>query len=354
MGIEVLLTRDAEWLMGSGPDANIVVSSRVRLARNIRGCTFPGRADRAAREEVRDSVKRALAGSSLMLNSLYVRLDELNEMDRHFLVERHLISREHARGDEGRGLAIGEGEVASLMINEEDHLRVQVLRSGFRLEEALAQANTLDDEMEGSLDYAFSPQLGYLTSCPSNVGTGLRASVMLHLPGLVLTKQIKQVLQAVAKLGLAVRGLFGEGTESTGNLFQISNQATLGISEEDIVSNLQKLINQITGYEKKARQTLFRKSRKVLEDRVYRAYGLLTGARLISSKETIDLLSSLKLGVDFMLTGLDLGTINEMFILTQPAHLQKMAGKELEPEERDIVRADLIREKLGKKKTKNR
>jgi protein arginine kinase len=351
MGIEILLKREAEWLMGSGPDAGIAVSSRVRFARNVRGFPFPGRADAAMRIRVREMVEKSLENSTLMQGSLTVRLDEISELDRQFLVERHLMSREHARGDEGSALAIGDQEIVSLMINEEDHFRIQVLRSGFQLRKALEEINGLDDEIERSIEYAFLPTLGYLTSCPTNVGTGMRASVMLHLPGLVLANQINQVIQAIAKLGLAVRGLFGEGTEVSGNLFQISNQSTLGKAETDIIDELEGVINQIVEHEKKARQLLFRKNLKALEDRVCRAYGLLASARIISSKETIDLLSALKLGLDFKLVDVELGTINELFILTQPAHLQKRAGGELKPEERDVLRADIIREKIGKGKS---
>ena len=347
MGIEILLKRDAEWLKGEGPDARIVVSSRVRFARNLRGFTFPGRADAQTRIRVRDSVGKAIEGSRLMQGSLTVRLDEIGELDRQFLVERHLSSREHARGDEGSALVVGDQEILSIMVNEEDHLRIQTLRSGFQLGRAIEEISELDDELEEQLEYAFLPTVGYLTSCPTNVGTGLRASVMMHLPGLVIANQINQVLQAIAKLGLAVRGLYGEGTEASGNLFQISNQVTLGMSEGDIVDNLGKVISQIVEHEKKAQQALFKRSLKALEDRVYRAHGLLTGARVITSKETIELLSALKLGLDFHLIGLDLGTINELFIVTQPAHLQKLAGRELKPEERDIFRADLIRSRLA-------
>ncbi len=347
MGIEILLTRDAEWLRGEGPDARIVVSSRVRFARNLRGFTFPGRADAATRIRVRENVGKAIEDSRLMQGSLAVRLDEISELDRQFLVERHLSSREHARGDEGSALVVGDQEIMSIMVNEEDHLRIQVLRSGFQLDTAIREINALDDELEGRLEYAFLPTVGYLTSCPTNVGTGLRASVMLHLPGLVIARQINQVLQAIAKLGLAVRGLYGEGTEASGNMFQISNQVTLGKSEEGIVDEIGKVIVQIVEHEKKAQQAIFKRSLKTLEDRVYRAYGVLRGARIITSKETIDLLSDLKLGLDFRLIGLDLGTINELFIVTQPAHLQKLAGRELKPEERDVFRAELIRSKLG-------
>lgn len=347
MGIEILLKRDAEWLKGEGPDARIVVSSRARLARNLRGLAFPGRADAETRIRVRGDVEKAVDGSRLMQGSISVRLDEIGELDRQFLVERHLCSREHARGDEGTVLVIGDQEIMSIMVNEEDHLRLQTLRSGFQLKAALEEISRLDDDLEERLDYAFLPTVGYLTSCPTNVGTGLRASVMLHLPGLVIANQITQVLQAVAKLGLAVRGMYGEGTEASGNLFQISNQATLGKTEAGIVDEIEKVIAQIVEHEKKAQQALFKRSRKALEDRVYRAYGLLGSARIITSKEAIELLSALKLGLDFRLVALDLGTINELFIVTQPAHLQKLAGKELKPEERDIFRADLIRSRLG-------
>jgi len=349
MGIEILLKREAEWLMGSGPDARIVVSSRVRLARNLRNFVFPGRADRQTREQVRNLVEQSLENSCLMQGALSVRLDEIGDLDRQFLVERHLISREHAKGDEGSALVVGDQEILSLMVNEEDHLRLQTLRSGFQLREALREISALDDELDSSLDYAFLPSVGFLTSCPTNAGTALRASVMLHLPGLLLANQINQVIQAIAKLGLAVRGLYGEGTEASGNLFQISNQITLGKAEEDIVSNLEKVINQIVEHEKKARQAVFKKNFKALEDRVCRAYGLLTGARIITSKETIDLLSAIKLGLDFQLVDVDLWIINELFIVTQPAHLQKLAGRELKPEERDVFRSDLIRKKLEEK-----
>jgi protein arginine kinase len=296
---------------------------------------------------VRELAARAVEGSRLLQGSLTVRLDEIGELDRRFLVERHLSSREHARGDDGTALVVGDREILSVMVNEEDHLRIQTLRSGFRLDAAMEEINRLDDELEERLDYAFLPDVGYLTSCPTNAGTGLRASVMLHLPGLVMVEQINQVLQAIAKLGLAVRGLYGEGTEASGNLFQISNQVTLGMAEADIVENLGKVIGQIVEHEKKAQGSLFKRSLKALEDRVYRAYGLLTGARIITSKETIELLSALKLGLDFRLIPLDLGTINELFIVTQPAHLQKLAGRELKPEERDVFRAELIRQRLG-------
>lgn len=346
MSIEILLNREAEWLMGGGPDAKIVISSRVRFARNVRGFAFPGRANGETRKRVRDLIEGSLDSSRLMQGAISIRLDELGELDRQFLVERHLISREHARGDKGSALVVGDKEIMSLMVNEEDHLRLQILRSGFQLKEALAQIDELDDEIERSVDYAFLPTVGYLTSCPTNVGTAMRASVMLHLPGLVMASQINQVVQAIAKLGLAVRGLYGEGTEASGNLFQISNQVTLGVAEKDIVENLEKVINQIVEHEKRAQQALFKRNLKALEDRVYRAYGMLTNARIISSKETIDLLSALKLGLDFQIIGVDLGTINELFIVTQPAHLQKLAGRELKPEERDVVRADLIRSKF--------
>lgn len=345
--LDEVVRHAGEWLCGSGPMHEIVISTRIRLARNLRGFLFLPRASNDMKREITATVTTATRRARLLKDLIHLDVDSLDELDRLLLVERHLISRQHADGTGARAVAFQKNETAAIMVNEEDHLRIQTLRSGFRLDAALEEINRLDDEIEERLDYAFLPETGYLTSCPTNAGTGLRASVMLHLPGLVMVEQINQVLQAIAKLGLAVRGLYGEGTEASGNLFQISNQVTLGMAETDIVENLGKVIGQIVDYEKKAQESLFKRSLKALEDRVYRAYGLLTGARIITSKETIELLSALKLGLDSRLIPLDLGTINELFIVTQPAHLQKLAGRELKPEERDVFRAELIRQRLG-------
>lgn len=347
--IDILLNESSYWMTGQGPDAEIVLSSRMRLARNIKGIPFPNRADSRHKARVFNVIEKAVKNSKYMQGSLVLRFDKMDAIDRQFLVERRLISREHAGKSSGNGVAISEKEIVSVMINEEDHIRMQVLYPGFQLLEVWRLANELDTEFEKSIDYAFSPTLGYLTACPTNVGTGIRASVMLHLPALILAKQIEQVIQAILKLGLAVRGLYGEGTEASGNIFQISNQVTLGKSEEEIVNNLDGVIRQIVGHERNARQLLLKTKLKQVEDRVYRAFGLLSNARTITSKEIVDLLSALRMGVDLgILKQVERATINELFIITQPAHLQKLSNKKMSPSERDVMRADLVRDKLKK------
>lgn len=347
MKIHILLNKNSEWIEGSGPDAEIVLTSRIRMARNLAEYPFPSRATAKQKEEVLKVIEKTLAGLDIMQGSLFLRLSDMDEIDKQFLVERHLISREHAAGSAGSAVAISDLEMYSVMINEEDHFRMQVVKSGFQLDEAWTLMNNLDDKLDDKLTYAFSPNWGYLTACPTNAGTGLRASVMLHLPALVLAKQINQVLQAVIKLGLAVRGLYGEGTEASGNLFQISNQVTLGKSEADIIDNLKKVIRQIIGHEKNAREYLLKNNLKQAEDRIGRSYGLLKNAHIMSSKEAIELLSALRLGVDVgIIKDIERQAINELMVLTQPAHLQKVSGKELDAVGRDIERANLIRERL--------
>lgn len=348
MKLHVLLDETSEWLRGYGPDAEIVISTRVRLARNINSLPFPTRADTKEKGLVLNRMEQVTSQCKYLHDSLFIKLNQLDELDRQFLVERHLISREHAGGAVGSAVIIGKRELVNIMINEEDHLRLQVLHSGFQLLESWSLINDLDNDLSKWIDFAFSPTVGYLTSCPTNVGTGLRASLMLHLPALVLTKQINQVLQAILKLGLAVRGLYGEGTEASGNLFQISNQITLGKSEEDIISSLEKVVKQIISHERSARKLLIKNSLKQVEDRVGRAFGILRNAQIITSKEAVELLSTLRMGIDLgILTEVTRQTINELFLLTQPAHLQKIAGEKLSPENRDIKRANLIRDKLG-------
>ena len=346
MKIEYLLRKRTEWLNGTGSEADIVLSTRVRLARNIRGISFSRRASEDDRLRVRRMIIAAAEGVKELKNSLVVELEQVSELDRQFLVERHIISRELSAEYQGAVL-IGPREAASLMINEEDHLRVQVLKSGFSLPECWKRADRIDSALEKELVYEFSPQLGYLTACPTNVGTGMRASLMVHLPALVLSGQVQQVFQALSKLGLAVRGIYGEGTKAFGNIFQISNQVTLGKSEEDIIGDLEKIMVKIIAHERNSRRVLLQSSNPRLEDKIYRARGLLENARLISTQETVELLSGLRMGVDLgIVRDLARGTVNEILIHTQPAHLQKLVGKELSSPERDLLRAKLIREKL--------
>jgi len=347
MTINDLLRQDSEWLKGTGPNADIVMSSRTRLARNIEKTPFSNRADPKQLENVLARVKEAALSIDFLKNSTFFRLKDLNEIDRLFLVERHLMSPEHARDVEFKGLIVDSKEVVSIMVNEEDHLRVQILQSGLNLKECWRIGSEIDTEFSKRLPYAYSAKWGYLTACPTNSGTGLRGSVMLHLPALVFIGQINKVLQAIAKLGLNVRGFYGEGTEATGNIFQVSNQASMGMTEEDLIDSINKIINQSIYREETTRKSLALKNREALADRVSRAYGTLKSAHIISSNETITLLSAIRLGVDLgVIKNLDRRMVNELFILTQPAHLQKLEGKALNANERDIKRADLIREKI--------
>jgi protein arginine kinase len=349
MILNEMIKSSGEWMRGSGPEAEIVISSRVRLARNIRGFRFITKMDPAERGSCEALIHQQISDAKLLGNAgIYVPLHKSEAMDRKFLVERHLISKEHEDAQHQRGVAITENEAVAIMVNEEDHIRLQVLQSGFQLQEAWKICSKIDDELEQRLDYSFSPQLGYLTACPTNVGTGMRVSVMLHLPALVLTRHIEKVFQAVGKLNLAVRGLYGEGTEASGHFYQISNQVTLGRNEDEIVKNVQDVIPTIVGYEHRARQSLLSKDRKRLEDRVWRAYGMLKYAQLLPSDEAMMLLSAVRMGVHLgLLKDLNLRTVNELFIFTQPAHLQKLTGRNLEPMERDIRRAEFVRSKLN-------
>jgi protein arginine kinase len=281
----------------------------------------------------------------------YFGLHSLSKLDRLFLVERHLISREHAFGKGPRGAAVGPRETISIMVNEEDHLRLQALRSGLQLRKTWDDVNQADDRLERVVDYAFSPQFGYLTVCPTNVGTGMRASVMLHLPALVMTRQIEKVFQAVSKINLAVRGLYGEGTQASGDFYQISNQPTLGKTESEIMANIESVIPKIVEYERTVRETLLENKREIIEDKVWRSYGMLQNARTINSEETMDLLSAVRMGVNLgLIPNLEMRTVNELFIFTQPAHLQRLERSELNSPERDITRATFIRDRLNGRK----
>ncbi len=348
MSLENLLNHTSEWLRGTGPNSNIIISSRIRSARNLVDIPFSHWANSKQREKSLEEIKAAVGSALFLKKSTYLELKDYSELDKQFLVERHLMSREHAVTQDSKGLVIDEKEIVSIMINEEDHIRMQVMQSGFNLTEAWRITNEIDNELGVNLDYAFSPKLGFLTACPTNVGTGIRASVMLHLPALVFTNQASRILQTITKLGLTVRGFYGEGTEVQGNFFQVSNQVTLGRTEEEIIDSIDKVIAQIVTREENARKAMFMRSKERLVDRIWRSYGTLRSAHIISSNETIELLSAIRLGIDMdILKDLTIPVINELFILTQPAHLQKMEKKVLSHSERDLKRAELIREKLG-------
>ena len=349
MTLDDLLNNTGEWIRCTGPVCDIVMSSRVRLARNLANYPFSHWASKKEQETILGTAKESILSIKKLKDSLFVEIGKLDPIDKQFLVERHLMSKEHMIDAENKGLCVGQDEVISIMINEEDHLRMQVMKSGFNLKEAWQIINDIDTELGNLLDFAYSVDFGYLTACPTNAGTGMRASVMLHLPSLVMTKQIGKVLQAITKLSLTARGLYGEGTEASGNFFQISNQVSLGHKEEDIIDNIDRIIKQIVDHEQSARETLLSQNREALEDRIWRAYGTLKSAHIITSTETIDLLSLVRLGVDLgVIKQLDRTLINELFVITQPAHLQKLEKKKLGPNQRDVKRAEIIREKIGK------
>jgi len=331
--LDGLLKQSSEWLRGAGPVSDIVISSRIRLARNLEKIPFATRATSASEEEVLRLVKDGIAKSSTFKQPIVFDMGALDEVDRQFLVERHLVSREHAAQPDHKAVAIGPDEVISIMINEEDHLRIQVMQSGLNLRDAWSIIDVLDDELSEAIPFAYSSDMGYLTCCPTNTGTGMRASVMVHLPSLVITKQINKVLHTITKLGLTARGLFGEGTEASGNFFQISNQVSLGRTEEELIENIERILKQVIDHEQSARETLMTNNRTQLEDRIWRAYGILQHARTMSSGETLDLLSAVRLGVDLNLMSANGGSVaggnslnqhivNELFLFSQRAHLQ--------------------------------
>jgi protein arginine kinase len=349
--IDDLINHVSEWLKGTGPDSDIVISSRIRLARNFVGIPFPHWANKEQEAIIIDKARAAISQSTLLKDSSFFMLGDLDSIDKQFLVERHLMSHEHAMRSNGKAICLTDNEVISIMVNEEDHFRIQVMKSGFDLDDAWQIINKLDDDLGSSYPFAFSKDLGYLTACPTNTGTGMRGSIMLHLPVLVMTRQINRVLDAITKLSFTTRGLYGEGTQASGNFFQISNQVSLGQKEEEILDKLKSVIRQIIDQEKTARQVIMSKHKFMLEDRVWRSYGTLINAHIITSQETVELLSMLRLGQDLgIIKGLERSLINELFILTQPAHLQKIEKKKLSPQERDVKRAEIIRDKLGNKK----
>ncbi len=343
-----LYNKTGDWLRGTGPEADTVISTRIRLARNLANFPFLSRANTEQKREIEGLIRQKIKRTNDTKDFHYIRLSDISAVDRLFLVERRLISREHAGGDGERGVAFGKSETISVMVNEEDHLRIQVIRSGFELRGTWKVIDEIDNILEKELKYAFSPTFGYLTACPTNVGTGMRASVMLHLPALGLTHHVEKVFSAVGKLGLIVRGLYGEGTQVLGDLYQISNQFTLGKSEAEIIEIVESVVPNITSYERMAREALVTDNRKQLEDRVWRSYGMLKMARMLSSEETMHLLSQVRLGVNLgLIKDLSLETLNELFILTLPAHLQKLEGKELEATQRNEIRATFVRKRLS-------
>jgi protein arginine kinase len=341
------------WLDASGRASHLVLSTRVRLARNLRDRVFGVRNSPDEREAILAEILSATRDTPQLAEAMLIRMDQLGRDDRELLHERHLVSRELAGldggGDVRAGAALLVQNRVGVMLNEEDHIRLQGLQSGFALEAAYDEVDALDSELGQRLALAFHPQFGYLTSCPTNVGTGLRASVLIHLPGLVLTKEITKVLQGLSQVGLTFRGLYGEGSEVVGNFFQLSNQTTLAKSEFDLLDHLGKMVRQIIEYEEQARQVLLRDAPAIIEDKVWRAYGLLRHARSLSVEEAMNLLSGARLGVGLgLIPDVSMYTLNKLMVYAQPAHIaaQDTGVPAPSPSAINIRRASYVRESL--------
>lgn len=349
MLFDELLNHPAKWMVESRDEHDIVLTSRIRIARNLTATPFPGWATRQQRAEILKLSSQEAIQLPAMKGSYYAELSTLNQQQKQLLVERHLISRELAARADGCAVLISRNQNASILFNEEDHLRIQYILPGIQLKKAWNSLSKIDSELEGKLSYAYNTRLGYLTSCPSNLGTGMRASVMMHLPGLVIAEQMQQVVQAAVQLNITVRGLYGEGTEATGNLFQISNQSTLGDSEEQIVERMTRFTSDLAHQEWNARRRLLQSSSLQVKDRVSRAYGLLTNATLLSTQEALGLISFLRMGASLdIFSHQALKHVNKTILNIQPAHLARFsAAEQTTPEDRDQIRASIIRQELA-------
>ncbi len=339
------------WYIDKGPDSDVVLSSRIRLARNFREFPFPHKATPEIRQKIVEETKNALfAGNQSMSETFrFIDFAQLDAIEKLVLVEKHVASKELLDGNQYSGLFLSQDEQISIMMNEEDHIRIQCLAPGMQLTKAWEICNALDDLLSETIDFAWDENIGYLTSCPTNIGTAIRASVMVHLPALTMTGYIKPILEALGKLGMAARGLYGENTEASGNMFQFSNQVTLGKSEEDIMLGIKNIAIQIIEQERSLRQELLKQNRFRLEDRIFRSYGILKNARLMDTGETLKRLSDVRLGVDMgIINEIDVTDINEMMLSIQPGGLQKKTGKILNPDERDTYRARIVREMMNK------
>jgi protein arginine kinase len=347
--INDLVREPGAWLDGSGEESEIVLSSRTRIARNLHGHRFTHNCDAAELGEILRLSMDAASHARSFKGGVTAEMGEISMPDRQILVERHLISRDFAAESANRGLVYTGDESLGLMVNEEDHLRIQGFASGFDLGTAFRRANDLDDQLAPELLLAYHERLGYLTACPTNLGTGMRVSVLIHLPGLVHSKEIHRLLESLRKLNHSARGLYGEGSEVMGNFFQLSNSAALGTPEEVILKNLREMVVKVITYERRSREMLFRKARRLLEDKVWRAYGLLRYSRSVSTKEALSLISAVRMGVGAgLVTDVPVRTLNELLVYIQPAHLQKLKGTPMDPQERDVARADYIREALAR------
>ena len=338
----------AAWLSGKGEESLVVLSTRVRLARNVAGCSYPASSDSDTKKRIIGYFDSLLSRSSILSKGRYCQASEIGELDKNFLIERHLISPTFLNGERTKALFIDPSERLSIMINEEDHLRIQSLSPGLDPKGAFELAAEYDAEIGRHLEYDYDSDFGYLTACPTNAGTGMRTSVLIHLPGLVLTREIEKVISTITRSGLIVRGFYGEGTDVLGNLFQVSNQNTLGLTENDILEQIGSVTREIIDREAAARQRLVDEAADMIADKIWRAYGILKHARVLTSEEVMNLLSALRLGhamkiIDF----LNIAQINEVLLLSQPAHLQNYFGAEMDAAKRDFARAQMVREKMA-------
>ncbi len=348
MNLGQLIRNSASWLQGVADEDGMVVSSRARLARNIGALPFPHKASDAERDRVISQVLDAARTSTWLEDATFLPMEGLEQNAQRALVERHLISPALAEGSGPRGVLFARDESMGAMINEEDHLRLQALVSGFQAEEAGKRVNALIDAMGRHLDYAFDRQWGYLTACPTNTGTGLRLSVLVHLPALVLCDEMERVLRGLNQMAFCVRGFHGEGTRAVGNLFQVSNQATLGYSDGDLVDGLIRITQKLLGFERDAQSDLMREAASQVEDKVWRAYGLLSNARVLSSQEFMNLLSAVRLGRSLrLIDSVPSSFMNRLMITTQSAHLQAEHGSVLQSGERDVLRARSVRRQMA-------
>jgi len=348
--LQKLIKSQAEWTNGLGPFSEVAVSSRIRLARNIANVPFISRATQKELKIVFDAIQKIVCEGSIFKNFRILLLENLSPLETQFLVEKNLISSYFGDEDSAfRSCIFNDNETISMMINEEDHIRIQSFHSGLKLTKIWESISQIDDEIEKKITYAFGEQEGYLTSCPTNVGTGMRASVMLHLPALVMKNRLKEIIKAISKIGYVIRGFYGEGTKAMGNLFQISNQITLGPSEEEIIENLTRLCKKIIIQEKNERQKLLSSVKGDLEDRIWRAYGLLHYARIISSIEAMEFISRVRFGIELgILQNIKVRQLNQLMLKIQPAYMQMLLQKELDPFSRDLQRAMLIRNEIDK------
>ncbi|SCZ05692.1 protein arginine kinase [Alkaliphilus peptidifermentans] len=336
----------AKWLNEAGPEADIVISSRIRVARNLDGFPFPHMLNEEVGKDIMNKVYSAvIEGNETLINNFeLVEMKHVDKVNRLNYVEKHIISPAMARNTTTGSLLINEDESIAILINEEDHIRIQCLLPGFQLENSWNLADKIDDLIEEKIKYAFDENLGYLTSCPTNLGTGIRASIMMHLPALNITGHINSILHASSQIGIAVRGIYGEGSEFLGNIFQVSNQVTLGITEEEILKNLTNVGMQIIQKERFIRASLLKEKKIDIEDKVYRSFGILKNARRINLTEAMKLISDVKLGVVLgLIEEASLEKLNQLMAMIQLGFLQKHYKAELTEEDRDIKRAEIIR-----------